>query len=128
MSAAPEAPEFEISVLDTKANLLNAAEGELKKIQKPYPDVLAKIKNEPYARWLSAACTHGNSISDMKKNQWNSKIFAHVSCSVAQKIEGAKFDFYGCEICGSTIDEAPETPCDICNYPIMHYHKVIRPV
>ena len=47
--------------------------------------------------------------------------------AVAKKIEGMKFDFYVCEICGSTIDEAPKTPCDICNYPNSHYQEVIRP-
>jgi hypothetical protein len=46
---------------------------------------------------------------------------------VAKKIEGMEFDFHVCQICGSTIDEAPETPYDICNYPNSHYQKVIRP-
>jgi rubrerythrin len=47
--------------------------------------------------------------------------------SVAKTIEGTKFDFYVCEICGSTIDQAPQMPCDICNHPVSFYHQVIRP-
>ena len=47
--------------------------------------------------------------------------------SVARKIEGMKLDFHVCEICGSTVDEAPKTPCNICNYPVSHYQKVKRP-
>jgi rubrerythrin len=129
LSVAPEAPEFKISVLDTKTNLINAAEGELKKIQKTYPDFLAKLKNESYAQaviscmysWKSHQ-QHEQKINEIRR--YSDMFFG----SVAQKIEGAKFDFYVCEICGSTIDEAPETPCHICNYPILHYHKIIRPV
>lgn len=128
LSAAPEAPEFKILILDTKANLINASEGELKKIKQTYPDFLAKLKNESYApavvncmySWKSHQ-QHERKIGEIRK--YSEMFFG----SVAKTIEGAKFDFYVCEICGSTIDEAPKTPCDICNHPTLHYHQVTRP-
>ena len=128
LSAGPAEPEFEILILDTKANLINASEGELKKIKKTYPDFLAKLKKESHNQavincmysWKSHQ-QHIRKINEIRK--YSKYFFGHV----AKKIEGMKFDFHVCEICGSTIDEAPTTPCDICNYPNLHYHKVIRP-
>ena len=128
LSAGLEEPEFEILILDTKANLIGASEGELEKIEETYPDFLAKLKKESHNQavincmysWKSHR-QHKRKINEIRNySKW---FFG----SVAKKIEGMKFDFHVCEICGSTIDEAPETPCDICNYPILHYHKVIRP-
>ncbi|UCE56795.1 MAG: rubrerythrin family protein [Desulfobacterales bacterium] len=128
LNAGPEEPEFEIFILDTKANLISASEGELKKIKETYPDFLTELKKESHDKavincmysWKSHR-QHKRKISEIQKySKW---FFG----SVAKKIEGMKFDFHVCEICGSTIDEAPKTPCDICNYPILHYHKVIKP-
>ena len=128
LSAGLEEPEFKIFILDTKANLMSASEGELKKIKETYPDFLAKLKNESHDQaiincmysWKSHR-QHKRKINEIRNySKW---FFG----SVAKKIEGMKFDFHVCEICGSTIDEAPKTPCDICNYPILHYHQVIRP-
>ena len=48
--------------------------------------------------------------------------------SVAETIEEMKLDFYVCDICGSTVDEIPKTPCDICNYPVLGYTRVQRPI
>ena len=128
LSAAPETPESKILILDTKSNLINASAGELKKIKQTYPDFLAKLKSESYAQaviscmysWKSHQ-QHEKKISEIRK--YSEMFFG----SVAKTIEGAKFDFYVCEICGSTIDEAPKTPCDICNHPTLYYHQVTRP-
>jgi len=128
LNAGLEEPEFEILILDTKENLISASEGELKKIKETYPDSLTKLKKESHHKaviicmysWKSHR-QHKRKISEIQKY---SKLFFG---SVAKKNEGMKFDFHVCEICGSTIDEAPETPCNICNYPVSHYHKVIRP-
>jgi rubrerythrin len=128
LNAGLEEPELEIFMLDTKANLINASENELKKIKKTYPDFLTKLKKESHDKavincmysWKSHR-QHKRKISEIQKySKW---FFG----SVVKKIEGMKFDFHVCEICGSTRDEAPETPCNICNYPVSHYHKVIRP-
>ena len=124
-----EEPEFEILTLDTKSNLINATEAELKKIKKTYPNFLGKLKKESHDQavincmysWKSHQ-QHKRKINEIRNY---SKLFFG---SVAKKIEGMKLDFHICEICGSTIDEAPKVPCDICNYPNLHYQKVIRPV
>jgi rubrerythrin len=128
LSAGLEKPEFVIIASGTKANLIKASEGELEKIRKTYPDFLAKLKKESHDQavincmysWKSHR-QHERKISEIRKY---SKMFFG---PVARKIEGMKFDFHVCEICGSTIDEPPKTSCEICNHPILHYHKVKRP-
>ena len=129
LKAGPEEPEFEILILDTKSNLIKASEAELKKIKTTYPDFLMKLKKEPHEQavincmysWKS----HQQHIQEITKVRKYSKIFFSL---VAKKIEGMKLDFHVCEICGSTLDEAPKAPCEICNYPKSHYDKVIRPI
>ena len=103
--------------------------GELEKIKQTYPDFLAKLKKESHEQAV-INCTyswkshrqHKRKISEIEKY---SKLFFG---PVARKIEGMNFDFHVCEICGSTLDKAPKEPCVICNYPILHYRKVKRPV
>ena len=128
MSAVTTEPELDILILDTKANLIKATEGELKKIKKTYPGFLVKLRQESHDQavincmysWKSHQ-QHKQKISEIRK--YSEYFFGHV----AKKIEGLKFDFHVCEICGSTIDEVPKSPCDICNHPNLHYRKVIRP-
>jgi rubrerythrin len=128
LSAAAEEPEAEFSILDTKANLINASAGELEKIQKTYPDFLSELNKESHDQaitncmysWKSHQ-QHKRKISEIEKY---SKLFFG---PVAKKIEGMKFDFHVCEICGSTIDDVPKTPCSICNGSILHYRQVKRP-
>ena len=123
-----EEPEFEILISDTKTNLTKAAESELKKIKNTYRDFLEQLKKESYDQavvycmysWKSHR-QHRQKIKEIQK--YSKQFFG----AVANKIEGMKFDFHVCEICGSTIDGAPKAPCDICNYPNSHYHKVVRP-
>ena len=128
MNTRLQESKVEVIILDTKANLIKATEGELKKIQKTYPDLLAKLKTESHDQavincmysWKSHQ-QHQRKISEIRK--YSTYFFGHV----AKKLEDLKLDFHVCGICGSTIDYSPETPCDICNMPATHYHKVNRP-
>ena len=128
LSAAAEDPQSEILVLDTKTNLIAASEGELEKIRSIYPGLLAALEQESHDQavincmysWKSHR-QHKRKISAIRR--YSNLFFG----SVARKIEGMTFNFHVCEICGSTVDEAPQTPCDICNYPAVHYRKVTRP-
>ena len=128
MKIGPAEPEIEVFLRDTKTNLIRATEGELKKIKKTYPDFLAKLKEESHDQavincmysWKSHK-QHKRKIGEIRK--YSEYFFGHV----AKKIEGLKLDFHVCNICGATIDEAPKTPCDICNMPDLHYREVVRP-
>ncbi len=118
-----------IDVRDTKSNLITATENELKKIKITYPNFLNKLETEECEEaiincmysWKSHR-QHEEKIKEVKK--YSGMFFG----SVARKIEGMDLDFHVCEICGSTIDEEPHSPCDICNRSMSHYKKVNRPV
>ena len=60
LSVTIDKPEFSISTLDTKANLIKAAEGELKKIDSTYPDFLAKLKPESHDQAIAACNSEFN--------------------------------------------------------------------
>lgn len=123
-----EEPAVHVAISNTKANLRIAAEKELIKIEKTYPDFLSKLKNESHNQAVI------NCMYSWKSHQQHEEEITRIQkyCrvlfgSVAKEIEGLKLDFHVCEICGSTIDEPPKTPCTICNYPLSHYKKVMRP-
>jgi rubrerythrin len=123
-----EESKLEIIISDTRSNLRTAAKNELMKIKKIYPEFLKELGIESHDQavincmyaWKSH-CQHEKKINEVRKY---SKLFFG---SVAKKIEGMNLDFHVCEICGSTIDAQPETPCDICNFPMYHYMKVPSP-
>ena len=39
---------------------------------------------------------------------------------VAKRIEELTLNFHVCEICGSTIDQVPKAPCEVCNSGLTH--------
>jgi len=117
-----------IDVRDTKSNLLKAAAEELEKIERTYPEFLKKLETELCEEaiincmysWKSH-CQHEEKVKTIQR--YSGLFFG----SVAREIEGIKFNFHVCEICGSTIDEEPNSPCHICNRSRSHYKKVDRP-
>ncbi len=128
LRAAAVDPRSDIIVLDTKTNLIAASEGELEKIRRIYPDFLAKLKQESHDQAVISCMYSWKSHRQHKRKISAIRRYSHLFFgTVARKIEGMTFDFHVCEICGSTVDEAPQTPCDICNYPVAHYRKVARP-
>jgi rubrerythrin len=128
LNAAIEELEVEILISDTKANLINASKKELKKIRKTYPDFLVELKKESHERAVISCMYSWKSHRQHKEKITEIRGYSEIFFGpVAKKIEGMKFDFHICGICGSTLDEAPMAPCNICNFPMLHYHKVKRP-
>jgi rubrerythrin len=128
LGASCEKSKLKIVISDTQANLKKAAEKEIDKIKKIYPDFLAKLEKESHDQAVI------NCMYSWKSHrQHEEKINEIIMYSdmffgpMAKEIEGMKLDFHICEICGATIDESPKTPCDICNYPVYHYQKVPPP-
>ena len=129
LGASHEKSKLKIVISGTQANLKKAAEKELDKIKKTYPNFLAKLEKESHDQavincmysWKS----HRQHEEKINEIIMYSDIFFG---SMAKEIEGMKLDFHVCEICGATIDESPQTPCDICNYPVYHYQKVNPPI
>lgn len=117
------------SISNTKANLNIASMKELEKINKFYPEILKELSSESHEQaviscmyfWKSHK-QHEEMINDIKK--YSGAFFRLLS----KKIESMKHNYYVCEICGSTINERPEKPCVICNYPMSHHREINRPI
>lgn len=121
-------PDISLAISDTKTNLNNAAKNELTKIKEVYPDFVKKLATESHDQavvycmysWKSHQ-QHEEMIHDIKKY---SGIFFR---PLAKIIERMRPNYYVCDVCGSTVDEMPETPCGICNHPLFHYKHLERP-
>ena len=117
-----------IDVRDTRSNLKKAAEKELEKIEIFYPELLKRLEPESCEEAIVSCMyswkSHRQHEAQVREIQ---KYSGFLFGSVATHIEGMNLDFHVCEICGSTIDEAPKSPCEICNRSESHYKKVNRP-
>ncbi len=117
-----------INVRDTKSNLRQAARNELKQIQKTYPDYIKRLETEAYEEAI-INCMYSWK-SHEQHEQTVQKIWKYSGMffgSVSKKIEGLNPNYYICRICGSTIDEAPQSPCVICNRSQSNYQQIERP-
>lgn len=123
-----QSPEGQSTVRDTKTNLKKATKNELEKIKKFYPELLTEMApeacEEAIVNCMYAWKSHRQHEAKVQEIQKYSRFFFG---SVVSKIEGLDLDFHICEICGSTIDKAPQFPCEICNKSISHYKKVAMP-
>jgi rubrerythrin len=117
-----------VTIKDTKSNLKAAAQKEMHKIKKVYPDFIRRLEKEScedaiISAMYSYKChkQHKEKISEILK--YSGMFFG----SVAKEIENMKLNFHVCRICGSTIDVEPDAPCSICNMSVSNYFKVARP-
>lgn len=115
-------------VNSTQANLKRAAQKELEKIEKTYPEYLQNLDAEGFdeaiINCMYAWKSHRQHDKKVRKILRFSGMFFEM---MANKIEGKQLDFHICEICGSTIDLPPTAPCEICNMSRSHYSRVARP-
>ena len=121
-------PKISTLILDTKGNVQAASSKELKKISDIYPEFIKRLQPESHEEAvvsciysLKSHQQHNVAISDMDKY---SRFFFSI---VAREIEGMEVDFHVCDVCGSTILEAPQGLCEICNLPLEHYQRIKRP-
>ena len=120
--------EIKISIENTKKNLNTASIKELEKINEFYPTIVKKMASESHDQSII------NCMYSWKSHEQHEKIISNIKRysglffkPLASKIEGMNPNYYVCEICGSTVDEQPEIPCEICNYPVYYYNKLDRP-
>lgn len=129
LGTLPKEASGNVSILTTKENLYNASLKEITKIEIIYPGFLEQLRPESHEEAITSCMyswkshrQHEKNIRDIRK--YTNSFFGFVS----KRIEGLDYEYHVCEICGSTITERPKTPCEICNLPLYHYKKIIRPV
>jgi len=100
----------------------------LEKINEFYPEIIKKLASESHDQSVIHCMYSWKSHEQHEKIITNIKRYSGLFFKpLANKIEGLNPNYYVCEICGSTVDELPEIPCEICNYPVNHYNKLDRP-
>ncbi len=115
----PVEPEVgEVPVGTAKENLIYAAEREVNSIENTYPDLLRLVEAEGHANAISAVryswASHKQHRDIIKKiRRWSPSFFE----TVARKIGENTDRYYICQICGSTVTEAPEDTCPVCKEP-----------
>ena len=129
LSSTIKKTERSVLIADTKANLKTAAIKELEKIKEFYPKILKKLSFESHDQAI-IYCMYS-----WKSHQQHEKIINKIKRysglffrPLAKEIESMKPNYYVCEICGSTVDEKPEIPCELCNHSMSHYKKLNRPM
>ena len=119
---------IKLRVADTQTNIQAAADKELEKIETFYPELLGRLEGESHDEAILNCMyswkSHRQHEAKILEIQKYSGFFFE---GMAGQIEDMKMDFHICEVCGSTIDEIPLAPCDICNKSMTHYRAVARP-
>ncbi len=112
-------------VANTKANIVHATAVEADEIDREYPTLVARIKPENHQAAIDnmtwawqAEKQHRKLLGRMQDaaQKWFKFLIAH--------IEGEFVDYHVCQICGSTLVEAPENVCPICGQPASHYQQI----
>ncbi|MBI5741689.1 MAG: rubrerythrin family protein [Nitrospirae bacterium] len=120
---------IEINMKDTKKNLKEAAQIEMRKIEIIYPDILKKLETDAYDEAVSCCMYSWKSHQQHQELIGQLNKYARFFLSViVGRIEEMKFDFYVCKVCGSTLAEQPLAPCYICNKSMANYQRIGRPV
>jgi len=122
-----ETPKPDVKVFNTKANLKNALDFELKDIDQRYPQLIEKIKPEKHEaaiRDITYAWESEKQHRDLiQKMQSGTGIFFGL---LAKKIEETSVRYFVCQICGSTVVELPKDSCPICKGSVSGYKEVER--
>lgn len=126
--ASLEDKDLQVTLADTKTNLNKAAIKELKNIEVFYPQLLDGLSveshDEAILNCMYSWKSHKQHVEMIRKIKKYSGVFFN---SLSKKIEGMNLDYYVCEICGSTVNKEPVAPCDICNFSLKHYRRIVRP-
>ena len=120
-------PEPKIKVSSTKNNLGDAADRELKDIDKRYPEFIRQIKPENnrealrvFAYTLESEKQHRDDIQQIRKG--TGFLFGILSSMIENKIK----QYFICRICGALADTPPKDACPICHTPAPTYTEVKR--
>ena len=122
-----ELPKPKVVVLSTRNNLSDAADRELKDINRRYPEFIRQIKRENhqealrvFAYTLESEKQHRDDIQQIRKG--TGFLFGILS----GMIENRTNQYFICRICGALADTPPKDDCPICHTPAPTYTEVKR--
>ncbi|MBC8208795.1 MAG: rubrerythrin family protein [Desulfobulbaceae bacterium] len=118
--------EFDIG--DTRSNLKQAAARELEKIESVYPAYISRLEEEQFAQAL-LHCRYAWDAHRQHKDKLTQimNYSGFFMGAVIRKLEDIDFDFFVCQVCGSTLDGQPQGDCPICGSSVDNYNNIERP-
>ena len=103
------------AVGSTEANLREAIEGETEEFVSMYPAMIEAAKEEKNEAALRSF-TWANAVE---------KVHAHLYQGALDKLgSNTEVDYWVCQVCGPTLEGAPEGPCEICGAAPKAFFKV----
>ena len=121
----PVMPSLDVEISSTRDHLQQAATIEADEIDTEYPDILERIAPEGHeeaVRFITYAWRaekqHRDLILQIKKGA--SWFFG----MLVSRIEGNPTPYFVCQVCGSTVNELPDTQCPICEHGPEHYREI----
>lgn len=120
-------PEPKVTVSSTRKNLRDAAERELKDIDKRYPELIQQIRPENHAEalrlfhnTLEAEKQHRDDIQQIRSG--TGFLFGLLASTIESKIK----QYFLCRICGALADVPPKDACPVCHTPAPTYTEIKR--
>jgi rubrerythrin len=89
----------------TAANLREAISGETHEFTKMYPAMISDATREGFDAALRSF-TYANAVEKVHADLYQ-KALANLG-------KNAAVDYYVCQVCGNTIEGAPDGPCEVC--------------
>jgi rubrerythrin len=99
----------------TEANLREAIGGETHEFTEMYPQMIREATSEGFADALRSF-TYANAVEKVHADLYR-KALETLGKNVA-------VDYYVCQVCGNTIEGAPEGPCEVCGSAKTAFRKV----
>ncbi len=102
-------------VADTAANLKEAVAGETFEFNEMYPQMIREATNAGFDAALKSF-SYANTVE---------KVHASLYQKALDSLgDNAEVDYYVCQVCGNTIEGAPDGPCEVCGAAIAAFKKI----
>jgi len=99
----------------TEANLREAIGGETHEFTEMYPQMIREATSEGFDPALRSF-TFANAVE---------KVHADLYRKALESLgKNAAVDYYVCQVCGNTIEGAPEGPCEVCGAAKTSFRKI----
>jgi len=99
----------------TAANLREAVSGETFEFTKMYPEMIREATQEGFDTALRSF-TYANDVE---------KVHAELYQRALENLgKNTPVDYYVCQVCGNTIEGAPEGPCEVCASAPSAFRKI----
>ncbi|PNU20428.1 rubrerythrin [Geothermobacter hydrogeniphilus] len=100
---------------DTAANLKEAVAGETFEFTDMYPEMIREATNAGFDSALKSF-SYANTVEKV-----HAELYQKALDSLGQN---AEIDYYVCQVCGNTIEGAPDGPCEVCGAAIAAFRKI----